>query len=289
MNPSQIIRRATAGVLAMGAAAALVGVINAPAFAATSATTNYSCTAPGVFTSTFPVSMTFGLLPASAPAGFPVPAGLLSFTSTLTIPADIATQLQAFGVNGGKSDDFSTAFGQTSVASPTLWDSATTNPDSSVTFSGKGANTAFVLPSSGAYAVSMPSAFTLIPTSNGAPLPVNVACTNTAPSALGSVTLNKQVSTTNAKAPKKVAKGTPVKVKISVVNEFSNTGGAPITGKVVLKDGAKKVGTATLKAGKVTVLLKSLKPGTHKLLASYAGDAYSSKSKSSRVTVTVSN
>ena len=290
MKHTSIVRRTTAaGVLALTAAAALVGATTPTASAATSATTNYTCTAPGVFTSTFPVSMTFGLLPESAPAGFPVPTGLLSFTSTVTIPADIATQLKAYGVNGGKSDDFSTTFGPQSVASPTVWDSATTNPDSSVTFSGKGANAAFVLPSAGTYGVAMPGAFTLVPTSNGAALPVNVACTSSAPSGLGSVTLTKQVSTTKAKAPKTVAKGAPVKVKVTVTNEFAAAGGAPVTGKVVLKDGSKKVGTATLVGGKAKIVAKSLKPGAHKLVVTYAGDAYAAKGKSAKFTVTVSN
>lgn len=289
MKHSFTRRSATAGAVTLAAAAALVGVTTTPATAATTATTNYSCTAPGVFTSTFPVNMTFALLPTTAPAGFPVPAGLLSFTSTVTIPADIASQLGTFGVNGGKSDDFSTTFGPQSVPSPTVWNSATTNPDSSVTFSGKGSNAAFGLPAAGAYDVSMPSSFTMIPTSNGAGLPVNVACTSTAPSALGSVSLTKQVSTTKAKAPKTAKKGAAVKVKITVTNEYSRTGGPAVTGKVVLKDGKKKVGTATVRAGQAKVVVKKLKPGAHKLVATYAGDTYTDKSASSAITITVSN
>ena len=57
----------------------------------------------------------------------------------------------------------------------------------------------------------------------------------------------------------------------------------------MLKDGAKKFGTATLNAGKATVVVKALKPGAHKLVVTYAGDAYAGKSKSSKLTVTVTN
>ena len=82
MKLTSLARRTTAaGVLALAAAAALVGATTPTASAAASATTNYSCTAPGVFTSTFPVSMTFatpardrpGRLPRARPGCSPSP------------------------------------------------------------------------------------------------------------------------------------------------------------------------------------------------------------------------
>ena len=49
---------------------------------------------------------------------------------------------------------------------------------------------------------------------------------------------------------------------------------AKATGKVTIKEGNKVLGTGTLVNGKVTITLKKkLKPGVHKLTASWPGDA----------------
>jgi hypothetical protein len=273
---------ATATIAASGLVAA--GVQSAHAAAASA---SYTCTAPGVFTSTFPVTVDLPVLPSSAPAGFPVPAGLLSFTSTVTIPADIATTLTSYGINGGKSDDFTTAFAATPVASPVVWDTSSKNPDGSVTFSGKGSNLAFVTPQSGTYAVTTAPAFTMTPTTNGAAFPVNVKCTTATPGALGSVKLDKQISATKAKAPKTIKKGAVAKLVVTVTNEFGKTGGAPVSGKVTAKDGKKKLGTVTLRNGKATIKAKNLSVGKHAIVVSYAGDGFSNKSKAKKLVITV--
>jgi hypothetical protein len=287
MNFARIASRvAVGGVSAALATAGLVGVTTTSASAAT-ATTNYTCSVPGVFTDTFPVSVTVPLIPATAPAGYPVPAGLLSFTSTLTAPATIAPTLTGLGINGAKSTDFGTALGDKVAPAPVTWGTATTNPDTSVTLSGSGSNAAFTLPEAGTYAVNMPKQFTLIPTVNGNPFPASATCTSAAPSTIASITLSKQPVQIKAKAPKSAKVGKVVTVKGKVSNDYSKTGGEAVTGKVTVKDGKKKVGTAKIKNGKFTVKVKGLKVGTHSLTVSYKGDGFTDKGVSKAIKVKV--
>ena len=288
MNLARISTRvAVGGVSAALAAAGLVGVTTTSASAAT-ATTNYTCSVPGVFTDTFPVSVTVPLIPATAPAGFPVPAGLLSFTSTLTAPASIAPTLTGLGINGAKSTDFGTSFGTKVAPAPVTWGTATTNPDTSVTLSGSGSNAAFTLPEAGTYSVNMPKQFTLIPTVNGNPFPASATCTSASPSTIASIELSKQAVKIKAKAtPKSAKKGAIVKVSGKISNDYSKTGGEAVTGKVIVKDGKKKVGTAKIKKGKFVVKVKGLAVGTHKLVVTYKGDGFTDKGVSKPMTVKV--
>ncbi len=76
-------------------------------------------------------------------------------------------------------------------------------------------------------------------------------------------------------------------LKVKVTNDYSKTGGAPVTGKVTVKDGKKKVGKGTIKNGKVNIKVKGLKVGAHNLAVSYAGDSYTDKSKAKKLKVTV--
>ncbi|MFT4083347.1 MAG: Ig-like domain-containing protein [Nocardioides sp.] len=59
------------------------------------------------------------------------------------------------------------------------------------------------------------------------------------------------------------------------------------TGKITLKDGSKSLGSKTLSGGKATfTLAKTLKPGTHTLTASYAGnDTVAASSATKKLTV----
>jgi len=281
-------RVAVGGVATALATAGLVGVTGTPANAAT-VTSTYVCTVPVLGDKTFAVSIdTPPLLPPSAPAGAPVAAGLLSFKSVLTVPGDVVA---AFGssVNGAKSDDFSASIGTASMSAPVKWDTpGAANPDTSVPFSGTGANAAFVLPAAGTYSISMPKTFTLIPTKDGAALPFTAPCTSAAPSQIASITLNKQDSKVKAKAaPKSVDKGSVVGVKGKVLNDFSKTGGPVPTGKVIIKDGKKKVGKGKLKNGKFVVKVKGLGVGSHSLTVLYKGDDYTNKGTSKALKVTV--
>ena len=281
-------RLAVGGVATALATAGLVGVTGSSASAAPISTT-YTCATP---LASFPVPVTvdIALLPSTAPAGFPVPAGLLSFNSTVTIPDAVQTVLDGLPggpVTGGKSTDFGTAFGDTVAPAPVAW----TKPGAAVggfwVYTGKGANGAFVLPKAGTYSVNMPKSFTLTATNASGATVATATCTSAAPAQLGSITLSKQVSKVKAKAPATAHKGDVVAVKGKVTNEFQKTGGPVPTGKVIVKDGKKKVGTAKLKNGKFVVKLKGLKVGAHKLVVMYKGDGYTDKSKSKKLKVVV--
>lgn len=282
-------RLAVGGVATALATAGLVGATGTSASAAP-VTSNYSCVSP---LGTFPaaVSVDIALLPSTAPAGFPVPAGLLSFNSSFIIDNTVAGGLAGLGVTGGKSDDFGTAFGATVAKAPVVWNTVTPNTPTptQTTFSGKGANAAFTLPAAGTYAVNMPKQFTLVGTNaSGQPVAgATAVCTTTAPAQIGTITLSKQASKVKAKAPASAHKGDVVSVKGKVTNEFQKTGGPVPTGKVIVKDGKKKVGTAKLKNGKFVLKLKGLKVGAHKLVVSYKGDSFTDKSKSKALKVVV--
>jgi hypothetical protein len=277
-------RLAVGGVAAALATAGLVGVTSTSASAAPVSTT-YTCTTP-LGGADVPVSVDIALLPSTAPAGFPVPAGLLSFKSTITVPPAVAGALTT--VDGAKSDDFSTSFGSATAKAPVVWNGAVvTNGDGSKTISGTGANGAFQLPAAGSYAVNMPKQFTLIPTSGGAPFPVTPTCTSAAPTKIGDIVLSKQASKVKAKAPKSAKKGAVVSVKGKVTNEYVKTGGPEATGKLIIKDGKKKVGKGKLKNGKFTIKVKGLAVGSHKLVVTYKGDDFTDKGKSKAIKVKV--
>lgn len=65
------------------------------------------------------------------------------------------------------------------------------------------------------------------------------------------------------------------------------TGTGRVSGTVTVKEGTKTIGTGTLAGGSVVVSLAKLKPGAHRLTASYAGSASAAPSTSSPVTLTV--
>jgi hypothetical protein len=279
-------RVAVGGATAALAAAALVGVTGTAAQAAP-VSTIYTCALPALGNQTFTVTVD-AAIPTTGVAGLPVPAGLLSFKSTITVPPVVVGALGT-NANGAKSDDFSTAFGATTAKAPVSWQTAVTpdNPDGSRTYTGTGANAAFVLPQAGPYVVAMPKAFTLTPTKDGAALPFTGACTTTAPAKIGDITLSKQTSTTKVKGAKTVKNGGVESLKVKVANQYSKTGGPVPTGKVVVKDGSKTLGKGKLKNGKVTIKVKGLTVGSHTLVVKYGGDSFTDKSKSKSLNVTV--
>ena len=98
----------------------------------------------------------------------------------------------------------------------------------------------------------------------------------------------EQKATVKAKAtPASAKKGAVVTVKGKVTNEFVKTGGPEATGKVIIKDGKKTVGTGKLKKGKFTVKLNGLAVGSHTLTVLYKGDSYTDKGVSKELKVTV--
>lgn len=286
MNLAKFATRvAVGGVATALATAGMVGVTSTSASAAPVSTT-YNCTAAGQ-TFPVPVSVDIALLPSTAPAGFPVPAGLLSFNSTLSVP-DAVQQLLNGAVNntGGKSDDFGTAFGSTVAKAPVAWTKPAAATNGFWVYTGKGANGAFTLPKAGSYSVNMPSTFTLVTT--GGTAPVTATCTAAAaPAQIGTIVLSKQASKVKAKAPKSVKKGAVVSVKGKVTNDYVKTGGPEATGKLIIKDGKKTVGKGKLKNGKFVVKVKGLGVGNHKLVVTYKGDDFTDKGKSKTLKVRV--
>jgi hypothetical protein len=288
MNFARLASRvAIGGTAAALATAGLVGATGTTASAAPVHTT-YTCVNPAPFSFSADVTVDIALLPSSAPAGFPVPAGLLSFKSDFTTDNGTAGLLGGLGVTGAKSDDFAAAFGSTLAKAPVAWTTATTGT-TTTTFSGKGANAAFTLPAAGNYTVSMPTVFNLQGTNaSGQPVPgITAKCTTTAPAKIGSIALSKQASVTKAKGPKSATKGKVVTLKVKVSDDYSATGGVVPTGKLIVKDGSKKVGKGKLVNGKAKIKVKGLKAGKHKIVVTYKGDSFNAGSKSKAIKLTV--
>jgi hypothetical protein len=133
----------------------------------------------------------------------------------------------------------------------------------------------------------MPKTFTLIATNASGATVASAPCTTGAQATIGSIVLSKQNSVTKLKAAKKAKHGSTVSAKIKVTNDYAKTGGPLPTGKVVIKDGSKTLGKGKLKNGKVTIKVKTLSVGTHDLVVKYAGDDFTNKSKSKKITVTI--
>lgn len=115
---------------------------------------------------------------------------------------------------------------------------------------------------------------------------------------LGDVTSNVATLTVTAKAVPPVTKAKPV-VKVTapkraygkkgkVTVTVTATGTAQVTGAVTLRSGTKALGSANVTGGKavISVAAKALRPGKHKLTASYAGNA-AVEAGSSTATATV--
>jgi ABC-type phosphate transport system substrate-binding protein len=92
----------------------------------------------------------------------------------------------------------------------------------------------------------------------------------------GTGTVVKATSSLSVDFPKTVKFGKKAKGDVTVTLTGSSS---KATGTVTIKEGAKVVGTGTLVNGTVTIKLKKLKPGKHKLTASWAGDANGSGSE----------
>ncbi len=98
----------------------------------------------------------------------------------------------------------------------------------------------------------------------------------TASEGTGSGTVQRATSSITGSFPKTVKFGKKAKGTVTVtLNGSSSTA----TGTVTIKDGSKVVGTGTLANGKVTITLKKLKPGKHKLTLSWVGDSNASGSE----------
>jgi len=278
MNVSRMTRRiAVSGVATAIAAGALVGAASTAANAVT-ADGSYTCTIPGMDPAVFPLHLDVPILPPTANAGTLIPAGLLQATTTLTIPASAAGALGTYGVTGGTISDFGMLVGSTTAPAPLTFTSFTDGTEvGSKVASTQGSNTPFSLPKAGTYDVTLPAAFSFVPTTANGPLPISVPCTTATPTKLASIRLDKNLTSMAAKAPTSIKKGSAAKV---VTTLASLNQGTPVpTGKVVAKLGTKTVGTGTLSNGRAVLKLVKLPVGKDKVSVKYAGDGFTAANK----------
>ncbi len=264
-------RAAVAGVTTALAAGALVGITTTAADAATG-TALYNCTNPytaDVIPLVTSVSADLSGLPP-LPTGFTAPEGSLPVNVTFTVPAEVIAGLKANGFTelGAAGGDVNLPFGNVKVPlSGVAVDKAPFPESGDMTLSADATNGSFKLPNPGSQAVKMPASFLVTATNNVIDLPLTCAIDGEQPT-ITSLTVIKQDPSVVGKAPTKVKKGTAFNIKVTVM------GNKPGTGKVVAKDGSKKIGTGTLKAGKTTIKITNglSKVGTHNITLSYAGD-----------------
>ena len=294
---------AAAGALGAGALVAMA----APAATAATASTTYTCTFPSLGARDIPVSIT-ATLPPAANAGLDAPA--IPVLLSVTLPGDVVDAakglFQATSIGGFSNDMVATLdelsssagaalplqnarFPQTAVPTTPNTPLTLNTPNPLTTPGAVPASTVPVnLPGAGTYDIVVPSAFKFTATKQGdVTMLADVPCALKpgSPASLGSITLAKNESTTDAKPTRKViAQGKKAKIKVAV--EAANE--VP-TGKVKVMLGKKTLGKGVLNSkGKVKVTLKRVLPaGKTKLKVLYLGDDYTEKSKDKKVIVRV--
>lgn len=281
------LRHTTARLAVAGSAVALMagGLVATTGVAANADTgsASYNCTngfTPDILPLEVSVGADLSALPP-LPTGFAAPAGALPITVDFTLSPEVVNGLIANGITsaGAASEDMKLPFGNTqvplagvSVAPVSL------TADTETVLTAEAANGAFKLPSPGTdIPVKMPASFSA---TSILPIPIDCTLVGESPT-ISQLTVIKQTPTLVAKAPKSIKKGATLKVTATL------TANVPPTGKVVAKEGSKTLGNATLKGGKATISIKGLKPGTHSIMVSYAGDKNSNASNVYGVTVTV--
>lgn len=273
-------RVAAATVASVLTAGALVATTSTPASAAPTSA-SYDCAIPIVGNVALPFEIDPGTLPASVPAGLPIPAGQLPVTLSTLVPASVFGLLSGLSVDMITSPDFVMGLGTDTIPVDGM---ALTGivPDGvgGATLNAAGSSGAFTTPLPGVYDVTLPSQFSMIPSAAGVALPA-ITCATANPAIAGQIQVLKQDSTTVATPAKpKIKKGKSAKVKTTVTNLINAA-----TGNVKVMKGSKTWGTGTLSEGKVTVTTKKFKkPGKYKLTVKYLGDAIT---KVSQDTVTI--
>lgn len=287
-------RLVATGAAAALAAATLVGATTTTAHAA-AVTNSYSCSNSALGLGPW----TVGLL-SDAPildnftqgigAGFDVGAGLVELTNTFTIPKSAHDTLVGAGVEDLAFTDFAGSFGTTDVnvvGMTAKVSEMTDNGNDTWSFNSNGTNAAFEVPAAGTYPVVSPEAFTMLATLGANQVPVS--CTLTPDTTAGSyatIEVVKNASTTSGTPVKKTLKTTKVaKMKVTVA---TGPGNQIPTGKVIVKEGTKKLGSASLNdLGKATVAMGKLAKGKHKVKVVYKGDGYTLGDNSDPIVFTV--
>ena len=297
-------RFAATGAAVALAAAALVGVTGTAANAAPEVTNTYDCTTPNGLA--FPVTLKTNALGIESfetiGAGASIPANLLKVTTRATMPAAAAQALGGSGVDHVELPDFAADFGSESVGVSGMVGYVAdiiNNGDGTVSLDlpkddpateewEAGINKAFATPAAGVYDILMPGGFTINAyAADGtliAPITCGLAADQTA-QALHSIEVTKGASTASGKPVAKTLKTTTVaKMKVTVLPSGSRVP----TGKVLVKEGTKTLGSAMLNdAGKATVKMGKLKKGKHTVKVVYKGDGYNAKDVSDKITFTI--
>lgn len=286
MNVSRISKRmAATGVATALAVSALVGASSTAATAApTTGSSVYNCSNPGLPQALpMQLSLTADMPISSLPSGYQVAGVNLPVEVVFAVPTEVAAALGSFGVSqiGAGAEDMSLRLGSSTIPVNGVAPVGLTDvvPGSPVVLATSGMTGDFTAPAAGNYQIKMPSNFVLDAVTNS-PAPglgsLSLACAiaDDSTSNILPFTVTKQASLTTAKAPKSIKRGKTLKIVGTVAGAFKAA-----TGKVVAKDGSKKVGVTKLKNGKAIFAFKKLKKGKHNFTLVYKGDKSTDGSK----------
>lgn len=212
-------------------------------------------------------------------AGQAAPGSALPLETTFTISDSFHSELVGVGIDDLAVPDFAGTFGNTTVPVSGITakvSEMTQNGDTTWTGSGTtGLNDAFTAPSGGDHAVVAPATFTIVATLGANQVPATCTAQGT-PGTYATLTVNKNVSklTASSNSPVPHGKKAVLKAKVKAPNHTP-------TGKVLFKDGTKKLARVSLNARGLAVLKTKLSKGKHTIKMIYKGDSYTTGSKGS--------
>lgn len=270
-------------VAGLTSALAAGGLVATTTTSAEAASGTYTCTLPVLGDVGLPFDVAVPELPTQLPTGHGVPAGIpVGLTSVL--PATVFGLLANAGVDGLSSPDFALDLDGVPVPVPDLGlDSLTGTLVDGGTLSAIGTTGEFVPPLPGDHDLSMPGAFTLVPSVGGVDL-ATISCVTDAPVVVDVVHVLKQTSTTVAKnKTPRIVKGKRAKVRAVVTRQFADLG----EGTVKVKRGHRVIGSGVLDGGATVIRTRRFtKPGRYTLTVRYLGDQLT-KASSDKVTIRV--
>jgi hypothetical protein len=258
-------------VLAVGLTATLTagGVVATTATSAEASAGTYTCTLPVLGDVGLPFDVAVPGLPTDLPTGHGVPAGV-PVTVTSLLPAGAFGVLDGLGFDALSSPDFALDLDGVPVPVPDLGlDALTGDLMSGGTLSAVGSTDTFVPPLPGNHDLSMPSAFTLVPSVLGVDL-APISCVTDAPVVIDVVHVVKQSSSTHAKnRTPRIVKGKRARISAAVTRQFADLG----EGAIRVKRGKKVIGSGVLDSGSTVVTTQRFrKVGRYTLTVRYLGD-----------------
>lgn len=271
------LRSITARAAGAGAVTALVagGLVAATTTAAhaETGTSTYLCSVAG---NNLPIvaTLTADLPATSWQTHAPVPDLSLPINGAFVVPRAVLDGLGAFNVHqvGIASPTFALELGTADIPLANVSSPIADVPaEGDMTLPFAAVLHGFNMDTdAGHYDISMPQSFVADVATDSLGTISNVGCTIADPStaAIVGFDVTKQSSTfKSVTGPKSIKKGATAKY-VATVEGSSLTP----TGKVVAKEGSKKLSSGKLKNGKATISIKGLKPGKHTITFSYAGD-----------------